>query len=151
MIAALLKVADADILLLSLGLLLLFVECLRPGRVLPGAAGLLLLLLGIHGLASLPLRPAALLLIAIAVILLTASAIRRVRWPTGLLGTAALAAALPWLVTPQPQHPRAGVTPWLGVLAGLVLGAASSLLLQAASRARANKRTPAPSRAARVD
>ena len=137
-----LSLADTAILLITAGVLLAFVECVRPGGVLPGAGGLLLFLLGVHDLASLPLRPAALLLLASAVALLAAGAHRRLRWAGGLLGTAALMAALPSLVRPRQWLPLQNVTPWLGAAAGLLLGGSSSLLLRIAAQARANKREP---------
>ncbi len=147
--------ADTAVLLLTIGLLLLFVECLRPGRVIPGSVGLLLLLLGIHRLTSLPLRPSALLLTGAAVLLLALLLRPQAPWWIGIVSTLALITAIPRLVdTRTPGVTLWGVTLWIGALSGLLLGLSSSLLLRIAARARANKYSPSPrrrSRPARVD
>lgn len=61
---------DLAVLLVMLGMLLIYLEVNTPGTIVPGAAGLLLVLLASFALHLLPLRPSALLLCALAVGLL---------------------------------------------------------------------------------
>ena len=110
-----------------------------PGRVIPGSVGLLLLLLGVHRLASLPLRPSALLLIGAAVLLLALLLRPRAPLWIGIVSTVALTVSIPRLVDTRAPASPSGVTLWIGALAGLLLGLSSSLLLRIGARARANK------------
>ena len=61
---------------LTAGLLLIYVELNRPGRVIPGALGLLLVLLGCARLWVAHPHPVALLLVATAVVLLAIDLVR---------------------------------------------------------------------------
>ncbi len=61
---------DLTVLLLGLGGLLIYLEVNTPGGVVPGAAGVLLVLLAVYALLHLPLRWEALLLLAGAGVLL---------------------------------------------------------------------------------
>ena len=70
---------DLTVLLLALGGLLLYLEVNTPGGVVPGAAGLLLVLLAVYALLHMPLRWEGLLLLACAGIFLLAEAHFR-RW-----------------------------------------------------------------------
>ncbi len=61
---------DLSVLLLTLGLLLIYLEVNTPGTVVPGAAGVLLVLLAFFALHMLPLNTSGVLLCIVAVLLL---------------------------------------------------------------------------------
>lgn len=115
------------------GLLLVYAELTRPGAVLPGTCGLVLLCLGSHGLWRCGLRAGGLALCAAAVALFSAEAIGRSRlWLGGLPATAALiAGSLTLCRTPVP--------PLLAITGSVAMGASTTLLLRASRRARRNK------------
>ncbi len=72
---------DLTVLLLALGGLLLYLEINTPGGVVPGAAGLLLVLLAVYALMQMPLRWEGLLLLAVAGLLLLLEAyFQRGKW-----------------------------------------------------------------------
>jgi membrane-bound serine protease (ClpP class) len=116
--------------LLTLGVLLIFIELNRPGRVIPGAIGLLLALLAVPSLSIAPHPPAWLTLFATPVILIGLGLRRRV--PTIIFAAATLALALAFTMLQ-------GV-PWeLAAACGILLGTVSSVLAHIAHRARRNK------------
>lgn len=127
------------LLLSGAGVLLLLVEFHRPGRVLPGAAGLLLLLLGVHAFSLQPLRLWAVLLLLLAFLLLCSPWLVPQRTELGPMGTAALSAALVFL----PRAPG-GRWVWLASSVGVVLGALCSGLTTVAGKARRAKRRLRP-------
>jgi membrane-bound serine protease (ClpP class) len=123
---------DHAILLLTLGLLLIYVELNRPGWIVPGACGLLLALLSVGSLLRLDLSPAAIALLATATALLLLDLLR----PTPFLVELALVLGLDHLVLgPSPQQVHAAVA----ILCGLLIGGGTSILTRIARRARANK------------
>ena len=128
---------NASILVTSAGLLLLYVECNRPGRVIPGVVGLLLLLLGLHSLSQLPLRPGAIFLVTLAFALLALTLRGTAPWLWLLAGTALLSCGLARLPARQAWSPPAA-------LCGLVLGSVTGWLATIAGRARRSKRHPHP-------
>ncbi len=65
---------DLTVLLLALGGLLIYLEVNTPGGVVPGAAGVLLVLLAMYALLHMPLRWDAVLLLLLAGILILAEA-----------------------------------------------------------------------------
>ena len=78
---------DLSVLLLTLGLLLIYLEVNTPGTVVPGAAGVLLVLLAFFALHMLPLNALGVFLCVIAVLFLMLEA----RYSThGLLATAGI-------------------------------------------------------------
>ena len=130
---------DNALLTFTVGLLLVFVECNLPGIVVPGVTGLLLVLAASYGLASLPLRPAALVLIISAGCVLAVSAKVPAKGLSAALGTAGLTYGLWHLIAWTASRPR--VHPVVAISAGLTLGVAGSLLGRVAELARQNKRT----------
>lgn len=95
---------DLCVLLLTLGLLLIYLEVNTPGAVVPGAAGVLLVLLASYALHMLPLNPWAILLCLISTVLLLMEA----RFPShgvlAAMGILALVVGLGTLVNgPLPQ------------------------------------------------
>ena len=146
-ITNLLSPADTAVLLLAAGLLLITIECLRPGRILPGAAGLLALLLALHRLAVLPIRDPSVALAALGAACLALSVLPQLRWAATALAAIAFGLAVPLLVRHTAQ--TAAVTPVLGAVVGASLSLTACLLLQLAIRARRNKRQPtSPNQAA---
>ena len=127
---------DGALALASLGLLLIFVEFNRPGRILPASLGLLLLLLASATLFRLGLQPWALALLA-AVTALTALNLYR-GLPTWLLllSTAGWIVALRFVVRPRgPIFVHTSVA----LLCGGLLGIVSAVLTRIACRARCAK------------
>ena len=123
---------DAALGMVTVGALLIFVECNRPGRVLPGAGGLLLLLTGVNQLRMPGGWSGGLVAMGVAGAML----IGLMRWRLllgvpGAVGTALLTAAL-MLFARRSQGALSG-----GVAAGcgLLLGVTSSALMMIAGRA----------------
>ena len=127
---------DAAVLCLTLGLLLVYLELNRPGLIVPGAIGLLIVLLAIAALLPLHLRAIGVALLAGAAGLLLLSLVRQT--PLLVAVTAILALIFGFL-----NLLERGVGPQVHALTatgcGLVLGAGTSLLTHLARRARANK------------
>lgn len=123
----------ASILITSTGLLLIYLECNRPGRVLPGVAGLLLFLLGLHSLSLLPLRMRAILLVIFAFSLLALPARGTAVWFWVATGTALLGLGLSRLSAQQAWSLPAAAC---GLLIGLITGWLATI----AGRARRAKR-----------
>lgn len=133
---------DAAILLLTLGVLLVYVELNRPGAILPGALGLTLLLLSIASLLRFDLSATGLVLVLTAGALLLLDLLR----PTPPLVAAAatlalcLGLGLDKLVAPVVAAPaRVRLHALVALPCGLVLGVGTSVLTRIARRARANK------------
>jgi membrane-bound serine protease (ClpP class) len=117
-----------------IGLLIGYIELLRPGLVLPGVAGLVLVMLGIASLSALPSHLPSLALVVAAFVLLYLDARFRLYGIAGLCAAALMAAglryglrgAVSWAVAIALSVPYILITDWL---LGLAL------------RARANKYT----------
>ncbi len=123
---------DAALGLVTAGALLIFVECNRPGRVLPGACGLLLLLMGVNSLRMLGGWSGGLLALGVAGVIL----IGLMRWRLllgvpGVLGTALLTFALGLLS----RHSGGALGGGVAMACGLLLGVTSSALMMIAGRA----------------
>ena len=127
---------DGAVVMASLGLLLIFVELNRPGRVLPAGFGLLLLLLASGALFRLGLQPPAALLLLVVVSVGLLNLYRGLPWWLLLLGTGGCVVALRLLVRP---HGSSFVHTPVALLCGGVLGIVSALLTRIAYRARRAK------------
>lgn len=129
--------ADAAVLLLAFGGLLICIEFNAPGTILPGATGLFFVLLAIYALMHLPLRGGAVALLFLSLGLMAAE----VKLPTagilGLLGVAGLIFALENLVIPAPQ--AAGVSWPVAIGAGVGFGGIATGLAILGERARRAK------------
>ena len=133
---ALIPMPDTAVLLLTLGLLLIYVELNRPGWIVPGALGLLLALFSTASLLQFELSLGAAALLATAVMLLLLDLLRPTPVVVAAAATLALILGFAYLVLgPAPRHVRAPVA----VLCGLLLGVGTSMLTRIARRARANK------------
>ncbi|MEZ5398186.1 MAG: hypothetical protein R2729_00870 [Bryobacteraceae bacterium] len=104
------------------GALLIYLECIRPGWVLPGAAGSVFVLLATARLANLGIHAPALAIAAAGAALLLAEAV--FRWPgiPGAAGAVVLAFALTRLT---PERPIA----WLAAIPLAVLFSAVTVIL----------------------
>ncbi len=118
----------------TLGICLGFVEFNRPGRILPGAVGLLLLLLACARLAAAGLRPTALLLLAAAVLVLLGNLLRSLPAWLLILAIAAIVTGLHRLPANGAAVPFRVALP-----CGTVLGALAAALSRIAFRARRAK------------
>lgn len=127
---------DGAVAVASLGILLIFVELNRPGRILPASCGLILLLLASGTLFRLGAQlPAALLLLAMVLIALL-NLYRRVPAWLLLLSCGGWMVALRFLV---PARGSTFVHTPAALLCGGILGSASALLTRIAYRARRAK------------
>jgi membrane-bound serine protease (ClpP class) len=128
--------ADAAVGLLTAGVGLIYYELNRPGSIVPGAAGLLAVLLALAALGGQGVNSLGLLLIIAAVGLLAADLVR----PTAILFAIAATVTLCFGLWMLPAH--GGISPVhlpVAAACGVLLGAGTSLLTRIARRARINK------------
>jgi membrane-bound serine protease (ClpP class) len=128
---------DAAILVLTMGLLLIYVELNRPGWILPGTVGLVAALFAVASLLRLELNPGAMALVGTAVGLLVLDLLRRSPAIVAVAATVALVLGFGQLVV-GPGGLR--VNWWTALAGGVVLGTGTSILTRIARRARTNKR-----------
>ncbi len=121
--------SSATIVLLTVGVLLAYVEFNRPGWIVPGATGLLLCLLAAAAILKSHPQPFALALLVAGGGCLLVSLCYRNYALAGWLAAAA------WIMA----FCRLGANPVVAVACGLALGLSSSYLARIARRARANK------------
>ena len=126
---------DAALLLLTVGLLLIYVELNRPGWIVSGAVGLTAALLAVASLARAGVHPAAAVLVGTAVALLGLGLRRRMPVVVDAAATLALVLGFARLA----GRPGAGMHGATAVGCGLVLGGCTSILTRIARRARTNK------------
>lgn len=129
---------DATLLLMTLGVLLIFLELNRPGSILPGVTGLLCVLLAVAALAKAPLQLWAVGLLCLAVTLLAANLWKEL--PAFLLATATLMIAVGFhsLVAPE-RGSGEKVSLWVATSCGGIIGGAAAVLSRIALRARRAK------------
>jgi len=125
--------SDSALLVLTMGVLLIYVELNRPGWVVPGAVGLTAALFAMASLGRVGVNPGAGALVGTAVVLLGLGL--RQRTPVVVDVAATLALALGFMHMVRDAEPAPG----LAVGCGLILGGTSSILARIARRARANK------------
>ena len=124
---------DAAVATLSLGILLLYVELNRPGRIVPGAIGLLLTLLAAAPLLTNHRNPNAIILLIAAAAFLSLG-LRRESNPW-----IAAAATLNLIVGFGLLRASPAVHPLVAIVCGTILGVGTYLLTRIARRARTNK------------
>lgn len=127
---------DLAVLLLLGGLLLVFLEFNVPGAVVPGALGTLCIALALFGFNLLPIRHAAVGLLAAAALLL---ALEIKAGGHGVLAFVSAACLVAGLVTIVDGPPELRVHPAVAVASGLALAAISFTLTRIALQARRNK------------
>lgn len=124
------------VLLLSLGTLGIFVELLSPGLILPGALGVVSLVVGLYGLQVLPVDGAGVLLLLLAVALLAAEIFVTSYGALAVGGAVSMAAGM--LILFDPAGPGYQVSPWVAIpLAGGLAGAAGLMVAKAVQASRA--------------
>jgi membrane-bound ClpP family serine protease len=136
-VSALAANPDALLLLLLAGVGLIDLECNRPGWVVPGCAGCVLVLFSLHRLAALPLAPAALAGICVALLLVTCGIFWRRRVLPAACGGLLLALSLAHLLQP---NGAARVHPVTATLVSGCFTSSTVWLGRIALRARHNKR-----------
>lgn len=126
---------DVALVVLTVGLLLIYVELNRPGWIVPGAVGLIGTLFAVASLARMELNPGAVAVVCTAIALLLLDLLRRTQWIVAFAATLALVLGFGYLVRGAggPVHMMTAVG------CGLVLGGCTSILTRIARRARANK------------
>ena len=133
-----LRQPDVDVALLLVGCMLIYVELNVPGVVLPGALGLLCVLLGVYGLWAFPLSGAAALFLLVGVMLFPLEAKLGGHGGLAALGTAMLVYGLAHLVIGSAATPRVHLG--TAVAAGVSFGVITAALGWVAARARRGKR-----------
>jgi membrane-bound ClpP family serine protease len=132
-----LMTADDAVLLLTAGIGLVYLELNRPGRVVPGALGLLATLLALAVLCRDGSSTEGILLILAGATVLAADLVR----PTPILFAIAATAALCVGLRGVTAHGLRSPVSWpVSMGCGLLLGAGTSVLTRLARRARVNKR-----------
>lgn len=128
--------ADIAVVVLTVGLLLIYVEMNRPGLVVAGAVGLLGVLFAIASLGRLELNAAATVMVGTGVVLLAVGVVRNTAWLVAVAATVALVLGLDHLVVgPGAMRVHMGTA----VVCGVIVGAGTSILTRIARRARTNK------------
>ena len=128
--------ANAAFTILIVGVLLIYAEFLRPGRLLPGLAGSIMAVTGAYWLwRNLPVFPGVLGLLA-AALLLIAEAFWGAHFIPGILGTLSLSCGFSLLFPPERR-----IAPSLAIPISMVFGAITTFLAFEAKRARQNKRS----------
>ena len=127
---------DAALVVLTVGLLLIYVELNRPGWIVPGAVGLIGVLFAVASLARMELNPGAVALVFTAIALLVLDLLRRTQWIVALAATLSLVLGFNHLVLGVGGIRIHTVT---AVGCGMLLGVGTSILTRIARRARANK------------
>jgi membrane-bound serine protease (ClpP class) len=127
---------DGAIVVLTLGLLLIYVELNRPGWIVTGALGLLAVLFAAASLGRLELNAGAFTLVCTAAALMVLDLLRRTPPMVAVAATLALVLGLDHLVAGPGALRIHTVT---AVLCGVILGAGTSILTRIARRARTNK------------
>jgi membrane-bound ClpP family serine protease len=126
---------DVALLVLTVGLLLIYVELNRPGWIVSGAVGLTATLFAVASLVRLGLNPAAVVLVGTAVALLGVDLRRKTPVVVSIAATLALVLGFAKLV----RGPGMGIKAGTAVGCGLMLGGCTSILTRIARRARTNK------------
>lgn len=124
---------EAFILVLT-GAVCVYGEFLRPGRVVPGLAGSLMAIAGVHGLSRIQLSRTGMLLVGTAAALFLLEAFCRLDFVAGVAATVLLAVGSSLLVR-DPSH----LSPALTIPACIVFGGVTIFLCWQAKRARRNK------------
>ncbi len=127
-------IPNTAFLITLVGLLGVYCEFVRPGRVFPGLAGSVLAIGGIYDLTRHPLSRGGLILVGLALALFGLEAFWRVDFVGGLLATASLSAGSSLLLS-GPERLR----PALAISASILFGGITVLLCYGAKRARRNK------------
>lgn len=127
---------DAAVILGTLGICLGLFEFNRPGRILPGSLGLLLLLFACASLSAHAIRASAALLVFAAFAVLVLNAWRRIPAWALAPATLALIAGLKFLV---PNRASVSVHTLTALVCGALLGSLTAVLTRIAYRARRSK------------
>ncbi len=128
---------DLAILTLLAGILLVYVECNRPGIIFAGCLGTLLILLALNSLRQIPLHTGSVLLVVAASILIPLDAVLKLRNLAATAGGLLLAYGLAHLPEPfAPRHVHLAVA----VFAAFVFTTSTVWLARIALLARRNKR-----------
>ena len=133
------SVPDLAIVLLISGILLIYLEFNRPGRIVYGCLGALFTMFSIHGLIHLPLRPLGICLIIAGVLLLVVGCRYPIYGLVSLAGTACMSFGLCTLVQNEDGHPG------VDIAAGILFSVVTTMLGRTALLARRIKRRPSRS------
>ena len=125
--------ADWAIVLLTVGVLLIYVELNRPGWVIPGAVGLLATLFAVASVGRLGVSVGGVALVGTGVGLLGVDLVRRTSVVVSVAATLAVVLGFRELV----EGPGVHIVTAVGC--GVILGVGTAILTRVARRARTNK------------
>jgi membrane-bound serine protease (ClpP class) len=129
---------DTALVTLLAGILLIYLECNRPGLVIPGCLGTLAVMLSLFSLHRLPLRSVSLALVAAGIALLLLELAIPARKLLATTGIAAIACGLATLLQPfAPAHVHTAAA----IAFAVGFGIPTFCLSKVALLARRNKRT----------
>ena len=139
-VALLIFVANPDhaVLLLLCGILFVYAEFNKPGTVLLGCVGALLMMYALYGLGNLPLRPPAVVIALAGVALIGLGCRYTYRGLVAIAGTLVLIFGLANLVVAPPIHPL------VAVVAASIFALVTTWLVRIALLARQNKSLVGP-------
>jgi membrane-bound serine protease (ClpP class) len=126
---------NAAFLILIFGILSIYGEFMRPGRLLPGLLGSVMAITGAFWLWRNSPAILGVLLITFAVLLFIAEALWDTYFIAGILGTISLVPGFSLLFPPARR-----IAPSVAIPVSIVFGALTTLLAWEAKRARRNKR-----------
>jgi len=130
---------DHAILLLLCGILFIYAEFNKPGTVVLGCFGALLMMFALYGLSLLPIRPAAVAVALAGVILVGLGCrFRTVGWIADVAGTLCIALGLVNLVVSPPVHFV------VAIVTAAIFSFVTSWLVRIALLARQNKSLVGP-------
>lgn len=120
--------------LMTLGMLLIYVELSNPGITIAGVLGVICLLIAFIAFQTLPIRTGGLALVILGLILLAAEPFVPTTGALAAGGAIAFVLGLLWLIDPDESNLRVSMAVWLP--AGLALGSGAVLVGVAAARIR---------------
>ena len=124
---------NVALVVVTVGILLIYVELNRPGWVVPGTVGLTAVLFAVASLGRMGVNPVAGVLVATSVGLLGLGLRRRMPVVVDVAGTLGLVLGFVFL------ERDAEVRLWVAVGCGILLWGSTSILARIARRARSNK------------
>ena len=121
-------------LLMSLGMICVYLELSSPGAVVPGTVGAIALIVAFMSFQMLPIRSGGLLLLVLGVGLLLAEPFVIAHGAMALSGTAAFVMGLLWVMDPNQTDLRVSPLIWIPATIVMAIGAGAIAYFAAKSR-----------------
>jgi membrane-bound serine protease (ClpP class) len=121
-------------LLLTLGMVLIYIEASHPGAMFPGVAGAICLLIAFMAMQMLPIRVGAAGLLALGIALMLAEPFVTSHGAAAAGGIVCFLLGLMWLIDPAAGGGKLQVAPLVLAATGLTLGSIVAIIAFAAAR-----------------